>query len=133
MAQIGVLGDIMFEVSDAKVFTVSAMTWQGKASIATTARHNIDSLTEFTGMEPDGITLEITICSWMGSDPMEELTKLWTAMRQAKTLPLTIGDHAYGRYRWLINDLSDEVQHFDKSGNQYSVSVSITLIEYLRD
>lgn len=133
MAQIGVLGDIMFEVNDKRVYTISAMTWAGKASISTTARHNTDSLTEYTGLEPDTIELTITICSWMGADPMDELTKLWTAMRKGEALPLTIGDHAYGRYRWLINSLSDEVKQFDKAGNQYGVQVSLSLIEYLRD
>lgn len=133
MAQIGVLGDIAFEVSDIKVFTPTTMTWSGKASIATHARHNSNSLTEFTGLEPDGIELTIDIYSWLGADPMAEITKIWNYMREGKALPLTLGDHAYGRYRWLIAGHSDEVKHFDKNGSLYCVSVSLTLIEYLRE
>ena len=133
MALIGTLDDIVFECSDSKVYTVTSMTWSGKASIATTTRHNTDALTEFTGLEPDEIQLSISLCSWLGPDPMEELVKIWTYMREGRALPLTLGDHAYGRYRWLITDHSDEARHFDKAGNLYSVDVTITLIEYLRD
>lgn len=133
MAQIGVLGDIVFEVSEKRVYTISAMTWGGKSSIATTARHNTNALTEYTGMEPDTISLTISVCSWLGADPIEEMVKLWDAMREGRAMPLTIGSKPYGKYRWLISDLSDEVQQFDREGNQYSIQVTLSLIEYLRD
>lgn len=132
MARIGVLGDIVFETSSDRIMTLTTMTWSGSAEIATHVRHNNDALTEFTSRGADGITMSIDLCAWLGTDPMDELTKIWTYMREGRSLPLTIGDHAYGRYRWLIVNHSDEVKHFDKTGCLYMVTVSLTLIEYLR-
>ena len=55
--QIGCLGDIVFKVSSDMVRTISNVTWSGSANYATHSRHMTDALTEFTGLDPDEITL----------------------------------------------------------------------------
>lgn len=128
---VGCLGDIEFKVSDETVETVSNMKWSGSARY--TAHKRIgNALTEFSGLDPDKITLDIQLALNMGVDPMKELTKLWRYMREGRTLPFVLGDHAYGRYRWTITQLSTKVQHTDGRGNIIFAVVSVTLQEYLR-
>ena len=46
-------------------------------------------------------------------------------------LQLLIGEHSYGKYRWVIKDLKIKAQYFDVHGNQYCTRVSVNLLEYL--
>ena len=63
MAVIGYLGEaantgVIFEVSDETVETVRNMVWSGSARYAVHQRHMNHALTEFTGLDPDKISLE---------------------------------------------------------------------------
>ena len=132
MAVIGCLGDIVFEVSPETVRTVSSMNWGGSARYGTHQRHGTYPLTEFSGMNPDTISFDITLLSAFGTDPMGDLSTLWTYMRNGKVLPLIIGEHDYGLWRWTITSLKIKIQNFDKAGNIISATVAVTLQEYLR-
>ena len=48
------------------------------------------------------------------------------------SLPLTIGDHAYGKYRWSIVSHKIKFKQFDRVGNVIGATVSVELQEYLR-
>lgn len=131
MAQIGALGDIVFEVSDKTVRTFQSMSWQGSVRIAEHKRHNMNAMTEFEGIDADVITFKITLSTALGVDPMTELKKIWKYERGGIYVPLVVGDHAYGKNYWLIKNHKTDMQRFDKSGNLISASVTISLIEYL--
>ena len=136
MAVIGYLGKsagdgIIFEVSSEQLETVSNMIWSGSARYATHQRHMTNALTEFTGLDPDKITLDIALIAELGVDPMAELVKLWKYKREGTALQLVLGEHGYGKYRWTVTDLKNKVKHFDVYGNLYCVDVSVSLLEYL--
>lgn len=136
MAMIGYLGTsaeegIIFETSDSKLETPDNMVWSGSSRYATHQRHNTHALTEFVGMDPDKIAFDITLFAEVGVDPIKEANKLWKYMREGTALQLLIGDKAYGKYRWVIQDLKYKTQYFDVHGNQYCTIVSISLLEYL--
>ena len=131
MAQIGKLGDIVFEVSDEVVLTVSNMSWSGSSRYAVHERHMYDAMSEQTGSDADQISLDIVLSQNMGVNPQEELTKLWRYMRSGKTLPLAIGSKGYGKYRWTITRLDIKLQNFDGSGNVMRAVVTVSLQEYL--
>ena len=57
--QIGTLGEVVFSVSDQAVETIQNFVWSGSARYSTHQRHLSDGLTEYTGLEPDGITFHI--------------------------------------------------------------------------
>lgn len=132
MAMIGCLGDIVFTVSADVVRTLDGMKWSGSARYSTHQRHLTHALTEFTGLDPDKISFNITLLSSLGVDPMEEVTKIWNYERSGEAIPLTIGEHAYGKYRWTIVDHETKVQNFDAAGNAIYAVVSVSLQEYLR-
>lgn len=132
MAQIGCLGDIVFEVSRDTVRTLHDMKWGGSANYAVHKRHAGNALTEFTGLNPDTFNFSMTLCAQLGVDPMEEIKKLWKYQRTGEAVPLTIGRHAYGRFRWSILSINSVLEHTDINGDLYAVEVSVKLQEYLR-
>ncbi len=132
MAIVGCLGDIVFTVSSETVRTLDSMKWSGAAKYSTHQRHLTNALTEFTGLDPDKITFNITLLSTLGVDPMEEVTKIWGYERSGEAVPLTIGEHAYGKYRWTIGSHEMKINNFEAGGDVMYAVVSVTLQEYLR-
>ena len=99
---IGCLGSIVFRVSEDIVRTLNNMAWSGSARYAVHERHLTDALTEFTGLDPEKITFDITLCADLGTDPFAEVMKIRNIERSGKSVPLTIGSRSYGKYRWNI-------------------------------
>ena len=132
MAIIGCLGDIVFTVSDTTVRTLDNWAWSGSARYATHERHLTHALTEFTGLDPDKITFDITLSADLGVDPIAEVVKIWNIERSGRAVPLTVGDKGYGKYRWNIIKHEMKVKATDKRGNVYAATVSVSLQEYLR-
>lgn len=132
MPQIGCLGDIIFEVSSRTVETINNVQWSGSARYAEHQRHLTNALTEFTGLEPDKMSFEMTLNAYLGVDPMAELVKLWQYERSGKALPLVIGEKGFGKYRWTVKDHKITMQHFDGHGNVTVATVSVNLLEYLK-
>ncbi len=132
MAEIGYLGDVVFQVSDRTVLTLSNWKWSGAARYAVHSRHNADALTEFTGNDPDMISFDVLLHAGLGVDPMAQLQTLWQYKRAGTAVRLTVGTHFYGRYRWNITNLSISIQHTNHAGNLSVVVVTIQLQEYLQ-
>ena len=133
MAVIGCLGDIIFEVSEATVRTLDNMVWSGSARYAVHERHLTHALTEFTGLDPDKITFDITLTSELGVDPVTEVVKIWNIERSGQAVPLTIGTKGYGKYRWNVLSIEVKLEAFDVNGDLAHATVSVTLQEYLRE
>jgi len=129
--QIGCLGDIIFKVSDEIVETFSKMQWSGSAQYTKHKRHLYHAATEFTGLDPDTMSFQMTLTSELGVDVMKELVKIWTYERDGQTLPLVIGEKAYGKYRWTIESHKIDMNYYDAIGNLSGATVSVNLLEYL--
>ena len=132
MAIIGCLGEIIFTVSSDVVETLDNMQWSGKARYSTHQRHLQNALTEFTGIDPDTVSFDITLSRQFGVDPQAELVKIWTYEREGTPVPLTVGEKAYGKYRWNITDHKTKIKYFDINGNAMVATVSLNLQEYLK-
>lgn len=132
MAVIGCLGDILFQVSEEVVETISNMEWSGSARYAVHQRHLQNALTEFTGVDPDKISFEMTLTYELGVNVMDELVKIWTYERAGESLPLVVGDKPYGKYRWNIKNHKIQFLDHDRRGNGHTAKVSVELQEYLR-
>lgn len=132
MARIGCLGNIVFSVSAQAVKTISDVQWSGVARYAQHQRHLSGTLTEFTGLDPEKISLKIELSSYLGVDPMGEISKLRKYERAGKALPLVIGEESIGKHRWTIKDYKVTMQQFDRHGNIAVATVSLNLLEYLK-
>ena len=136
MAVVGYMGEssskgIVFSVSDQVVLTLENFKWSGSARYSVHNRHNYHALTEYTGMDPDKITFDITLSADLGVDPIAEVVKIWNIERSGKAVPLTVGDKGYGKYRWNIVKHEMKVKATDRRGNVYAATVSVSLQEYL--
>lgn len=129
---VGCLGNMIFQVSDRTVRTLDNMQWSGSARYATHQRHATHALTEFVGLDPDKISFDIYLSAYLGVSPMSEMTKLWAYERNGTPVPLTLGNHGYGKFRWNVISHKIKMQTYDGRGNVTSATVSVTLQEYLR-
>lgn len=130
--QIGVLGDIVFQVSSTIVKTFDKLQWSGSARYSEHKRHLINALTEFTGLDPDTISFDMELSVYLGVDPAIELDKVWTYERSARPLSLVIGEKVYGKYKWTIVKHKINAKTFDRLGNMASAVVSVDLLEYMK-
>lgn len=131
--KIGTLGDIAFQVSDKIVQTFQNMTWKGSANYAIHNRRLTNSLTEFVGIDPDSITLDIELSTYLGSDVMAELGKIWKYERTGEAVSLVVGGKGYGKYKWNLTGHTIKMRSFDKEGKLTRAVVSISLQEYLKN
>lgn len=130
MAIIGTLGDIVFEVSQNKVNTITSVEWNSSANYASHDRHLKDPLLEFTGNDNDTFSLSMKFSVFLGVDPMKEITKLLTAERNAEVMRLVIGPKAYGKNKWVITKSSHTLDRFDNRGNLLVASATVSLTAY---
>lgn len=130
--QVGVLGDIVFQVSSNVIKTLDNLQWSGSARYGEHSRHLTNALTEFTGIDPDTMSFDMELSVYLGVDPMAELVKIWTYERSGKPLSLVVGERAYGKYKWTIKSHKIKMRTYDKKGNVTGVSVSVDLLEYLK-
>ena len=130
--QIGCLGDILFQVSSNIIKTFDNLQWSGSARYSEHKRHMTNTLTEFTGIDPDAMSFDMDLSFYLGFDPMVELVKIWTYERSGKPLSLVVGEKAYGKYKWTIRSHKIKMKNYDKHGNVTDVSVSVDLLEYLK-
>ena len=84
--QVGVLGDIVFQVSSNVIKTLDNLQWSGSARYGEHSRHLTNALTEFTGIDPDTMSFDMELSAYLGVDPMAELVKIWTYERSGKPL-----------------------------------------------
>lgn len=129
MAVIGRLGNITFAVSKKKIKTFNEMNWTLSPKIATHERHLKTDLIEFTGLNAEEMKFDMILSVFLGVTPNKELKKLIKATRECKSMALTIGKKKYGRYKWVISNLSIQLQKFDNKGNLLHCKVSVSLKE----
>lgn len=130
MAVLGCLGDVIFQTSRDYVLTPYNMNWKSAAKYAEHARHLQDPKLEFTGLEADEMPLNIRLSRNLGVDPMEQIVILFGYERNGILLPLVLGDHAYGRYKWVITSTNRKLETFDARGNILTADLSLSLKGY---
>jgi len=123
---------VQFIVSREVFRTPYNMTWNGSARYAVHERHVTHALTEFTGLDPDNFTFDILLTAELGTNPIEELVKIWTFERDGEAVGLVIGGRAYGKYRWNVKKHETKMKYMDAKGDLYAAEVSVELLEYLK-
>lgn len=129
---VGCLGDMVFQVSDKVIETIRNVEWSGSARYAVHERHGGNALTEFTGVDPDKMSFELILSRELGVDVGKEWVKLWTYERNGEALPLVIGEHHYGKYRWNLVSHKITAEAHDRDGTMTTVTVAVELQEYLK-
>ena len=132
MAQVGALGDIVFQVSADAIKTINNVVWSGSARYAENKRHLGNTVVEFTGSEADTLSFDMVLSLYLGVDPMEDIQKIKAHERAGTALPLVLGERSIGSYKWVIKSHKVQMETFDGHGNVTGATVSVELLEYAK-
>lgn len=132
---IGSLGDVIFEVSDKKVFSINnelARTYKSKIS-----EHNAiygPGMVRHQGRELIEISFGISLVSTLlpDSSPVEEFDKIKTMWEFGEYGYLTFGGQTFGAFPFLIVDMNEKNSYFNKKTSSFDViNLELTLKEYI--
>ena len=134
---IGSLGDVIFEVSDKKVFSINNQinrSYKSKIS-----EHNPiygPGMLRHQGRELTEITFGITLISSLLQEttPSEQLDKIKTMWEFGEHGYLTLGGQTFGAFPFLIIDMSEKNSYFNRETSEFDyINLDLTLKEYIDD
>ena len=134
---IGSLGDVIFEVSDEKVFSINNQinrSYKSKIS-----EHNPiygPGMLRHQGRELTEITFGITLISSLLQEttPSEQLDKIKTMWEFGEYGYLTLGGQTFGAFPFLIIDISEKNSYFNRETSEFDyINLDLTLKEYIDD
>ncbi len=130
MARIGTFGGIVFSVSERTIKTFDEMNWEFSAKYAVHDRHIRADILEYVGPELETLTFSMVLSAFLGVNPSTEIETLRRMVHLGNAEWLIIGGKLYGNYKWVIEKVSVDLQHFDKTGKLLAAKVNLTLKEY---
>ncbi len=130
---IGTLGDIVFEVSSKTIMTINKFNRSKSTAFQTHGVHLRTGLIEFTGSEPESISISIKISRYLGADPLYVYSKIIDYQNNGTAVSLVIGNEIYGSYKWIVSKCKATYNYYDKVGNVTDVDASLTLTEYVKE
>ena len=134
---IGSLGDVIFEVSDKKVFSINNQinrSYKSKIS-----EHNTiygPGMLRHQGRELTEITFGITLISSLLQEttPSEQLDKIKTMWEFGEYGYLTLGGQTFGAFPFLIIDISEKNSYFNRETSEFDyINLDLMLKEYIDD
>ena len=134
---IGSLGDVIFEVSDKKVFSINNQinrSYKSKIS-----EHNPiygPGMLRHQGRELTEITFGITLISSLLQEttPSEQLDKIKTMWEFGEYGYLTLGGQTFGAFPFLIIDMSEKNSYFNRETSEFDyINLDLILKEYIDD
>ena len=134
---IGSLGDVIFEVSDKKVFSINNQinrSYKSKIS-----EHNPiygPGMLRHQGRELTEITFGITLISPLLQEttPSEQLDKIKTMWEFGEYGYLTLGGQTFGAFPFLIIDISEKNSYFNRETSEFDyINLDLILKEYIDD
>ena len=132
---VGSFGDVVFEISDKKVFSINNeinRAYKSKISEHTAIfgpgmiRHQGRELTELSF----GISLVASLIP--DTTPSEQLDKIKTMWEFGEYDYLTLGGQTFGSFPFLIIDMSEKSSYFNKETSNFDfINLELTLKEYI--
>ena len=123
--------DIVFQVSDDKVFTVDNFSRDSKANFAEHKVINNPAILEFLGRELETIKFTVPLHKGLGIDDLiMEAHKLRQKLWDGTAEFFILNNHAYTQNKMVITDLSEQVEYFDGTGAHIAVKLDVTMKEY---
>lgn len=130
MAKIGSFGKLAFSVSEKTVKTFDKLSWKTSSKYATHDRHIKRDVQEFLGPEPGSISFTMVFSVFHGTNPLKEVKKLNKMVKKGITGRLVIGGKVYGAYKWVISEVSAEMERYDNKGNCWAATAQVSMKEY---
>ena len=128
---IGVLGNVLFRVSDSRVLTIRNMKQEISASWETMDRIGLKPLTEYSGPNLQTISFEITLGASLGVKPRMMLQTLERMAEGSEAYDLVLGRRLIGKNKWVITKCSAAYDVILRGGEIYKATASLNLQEYV--
>lgn len=128
---IGTFGDIVFQVSDEKIFTPHTFSMTVGSEWATHDNIGGKQKSEYVGSSLRKISFDITLSAEMGVNPRKLLQRLEQMAEGSEAYLLVIGGKPIGAHLWRLVSLSEEWQTVLNRGEVISATASISLEEYV--
>ncbi len=118
-------------MSDEKILTLN--NFNRSNSVRFTAHEVLGKkpVQEYLGQSLDTITFDISLKASNGVNPVDVMNQLIVLQREGALISIFIGDMAFGMFRWVIKDLSNDFKHIDNKGNTLAIDINISLEEYV--
>ncbi len=127
---VGFLNTIPFLTSRYLIRTFDNYKRQGSGRWNAHAIIGKKPVQEFLGQDLQEISFDMLLRSDQGISPRKEVEKLINLRDKGKPVPLVLGNKVIGGTLWVVESISEQVQHWSRLGNPFSISVSVTLKEY---
>ena len=130
MAQLGTLGDIVFEVSDKTVRTFDAYTQTTAGRWAVHEPISANPRPEFLGPQQGEIAFEIHLSASLGIDPLAEKEKIEAIVREGKHAPFMLGLKPVSDGDWYIESCETTFVWVNGKGEVEYANMTVTVKEY---
>lgn len=124
---IGSYGDIVFTVSSDKILTFDGLEKDLSARYARHEIHLNKPILEFIGESLAEIKLSIKLDTNLGINPIKQLEKLETSIKNGERKVLMIGTNFIGYF--AIEKISEKFRRVDNIGNILAIDIDINLTE----
>ena len=127
---IGSLGDVVFEVSDEKIFSINnAINRSYKSKISEHTAIYGPGMLRHQGRELIEVTFGITLISSLihETTPSEELDKIKTMWEFGEYGYLTLGGQTFGAFPFLVTNINEKNSYFNRETSELKIKVDSTL------
>lgn len=130
---IGCFSDIVFEVSDEKIYTF------GNFKLNASARYNSHEIigekpvTEYVGPNLKSISLTINLNGNYGVSPIDEMYKWIDLAETGEADYLVIGRDVMGDDKWVVKSVSETWDTFFNEGELFAGKIDVTFEEYIQE
>lgn len=128
---VGSLGEVPFIVARGLVRTFSDYNREGSGRWA---KHDLigqKPVLEYLGEDLEKISFKMLLRADHGLNPENEVKKLRKMRDNGEVVVLILADKPVGNNSWVIESIGESVTFWDAFGNARSISVDISLQEYV--
>ncbi len=130
MSRIGSFGDLVFSVSDTRIFTPENIKKSKSAKWQTHASVNGEQYTEYIAPEADEIKMPVLVSASLGVKPGRMLTVIEDLVKEGRVDYLIIGGKRISEGKMRLVEAGEAWNEFFVHGELYEASVDLTFKEY---
>lgn len=123
--------DVVFSVSDRRVFTFSDMNRSVGSSWATHSRIGLKDQVEYLRPNLQKLTFTIDLDASLGVRPRTVLELLERHAERGSVFPFVVGGRRVGHNQWRMTDVSEAWETIYNRGELYRAKVNVTMEEYV--
>ena len=127
------LGDFDFEVSSENIRTFNNLKFSHSAAYSEHKLLNRKGVLEFTGINASSCSLTISLDSFLGNSPIENINIFKQYLNDGEALTFLIGGEVVGDGLWVIESMNETHEIINNKGEVLRAKIDLNLKEYLEN